>query len=51
MAGGLEGEKKKKKGESYLKHLGEILKEYKLLLYHLQALDDSLYQIKILFVF
>lgn len=47
MAGDLE----KKDGESYIKHLGQILTGYKLSLYHLQALEDRLYQIKVLFVF
>lgn len=49
MAGGLE--KKRQKLQSYIKHLGQILKGYKLLSCHLQALEDGLYQIKVLFVF
>jgi len=47
MAGGGE----QKNGESYIKHLGQIPKGYKLSSCHLQALEDTLWQIKVPFVF
>lgn len=53
MAGGLEKKKKVKitSRESSIKPLGQILKGYELSLYLLRALEDRLYQIKVLFFF
>lgn len=51
MAGGLGKKAKLKNSESYIKPLGQILNGYKLSLYNLQAQENRLYQIKVLFVF
>lgn len=51
MAGGLEKKAKLTNSESCRKPLGQILNGYKLSLYHFQAQENRLYQIKVLFVF